>query len=77
MVVLMPDAVDTVTLAPGDGWRYHPKHVERFTDINKLYIVASCWTINGTMAIMTDSSNNLLHSRVTFVSTRTEFSQFK
>ena len=47
MVVLMPDAVDTVTLAPGDGWRYHPKHVERFTDINKLYIVASCWTIIG------------------------------
>jgi len=20
--------VDTVTLAPDDGWRYHPKHVE-------------------------------------------------
>jgi len=45
----MPDAVDTVTRAPDDGWRYHPKHVERFTDIlvNKLYIVASCWTIIG------------------------------
>jgi hypothetical protein len=41
----MPDAVDTVILAPDDGWRYHPKHVEQFTDINKLYIVASCWTI--------------------------------
>jgi len=27
-------AVDTVTLAPDDGWRYRPKHVERFTDIN-------------------------------------------
>jgi len=44
-VLLMPDAVDTVTLAPDDGWRYHPKHVERFTDINKLYVVASCWVI--------------------------------
>ena len=30
--------------APDDGWRYHLKHVEWYTDINKLYIVASCWT---------------------------------
>jgi len=45
---LVPDAVDTVTSAPDDEWRYHPKHVERITDINKLYIVASCWTIIGT-----------------------------
>jgi len=42
-VLPMPDAVDTVTCALDDGSRYHPKHVERFTDINKLYIVASCW----------------------------------
>jgi hypothetical protein len=41
----MPDAVDTVIRAPDDGWRYHPKHVQQFTDINKQYIVASCWTI--------------------------------
>jgi hypothetical protein len=41
----MPDAVDTVIRAPDDEWRYHPKHVEQFTDTNKLYIVASCWTI--------------------------------
>jgi hypothetical protein len=40
----MPDAVDTVIFAPDDEWRYHPKHVLQFTDINKLYIVASCWT---------------------------------
>ena len=48
-VTVLPirDAVDTVTWAPDDGWRYHPKHVERFTDINKLYTVASCWTIIG------------------------------
>jgi len=26
-------------------WRYHPKHVEQLTDINKLYIVASSWII--------------------------------
>jgi len=25
------------------GWRYHPKHVEQFPDINKLCKVASCW----------------------------------
>ena len=29
--------------APDDGWRYHPKHVEQFPDINKLCKVASCW----------------------------------
>jgi len=38
----LPDTVDTVIWAPDDGWRYHPKHVEQFADINKLYIVASC-----------------------------------
>jgi hypothetical protein len=41
----MTGAVDTVIWAPDDGWRYHPKHVEQFTDINKLHIVASCWTV--------------------------------
>ena len=45
--LLMPGAVDTLTLVPDDGWRYHPKLVERFTDINKQYIVASCLTIIG------------------------------
>jgi hypothetical protein len=44
-VTLMPDAVDTVISAPDDGWRYHPKHVEQFRDINKLYVVASCWKL--------------------------------
>ena len=39
----MPDAVDTVICAPDDGWKYHPKHVEQFPDINKLCNVASCW----------------------------------
>jgi hypothetical protein len=38
----MPDAVDTVIWYRDDGWKYHPKHVERFTDINILYRVASC-----------------------------------
>jgi hypothetical protein len=28
---------------PGDGWRYRLKHVEHFTEINKLCNVASCW----------------------------------
>ena len=44
----MPHTVDTVIGAPVDGWRYHPKYVEQFTDINKLYIVASCWIIIAT-----------------------------
>ena len=26
------DAVDTVVCAPDDGWWYHPKHVEQFSD---------------------------------------------
>ena len=39
----IPDAVDTVVCAPDVGWKYHPKHVEQFPDINKLCNVASCW----------------------------------
>jgi len=45
---LMPDTVDKMIWAPDDGWRYHPKYVEQFADINKLYIVASCWIIIAT-----------------------------
>jgi len=48
----MPDTVDTVIRAPDDGWRYHLKHLEQITDINKLYIVASCWTIIDTYYAM-------------------------
>jgi hypothetical protein len=33
-VIQIPDAVDTVVCAPDDGWKYHPKHEEQFTDIN-------------------------------------------
>jgi hypothetical protein len=42
-VYLIPDAIDTVVCAPNDGWKYHPKHVEQFPDINKLCNVASFW----------------------------------
>jgi hypothetical protein len=37
------NTVDTGVCAPDDGWKYHPKHVEQFPDINKLCNVASCW----------------------------------
>jgi hypothetical protein len=37
----IPDAVDIVVCAPDDGWKYHPKHVEQFSDINKLCNVAA------------------------------------
>jgi len=40
-------AADTVACAPDDGWKYHPKHVEQFPDINKLCNVASCWIYIG------------------------------
>ena len=32
MVLQISDDVDIVVYAPDDGWRYHPKHVERFPD---------------------------------------------
>jgi hypothetical protein len=36
---------DTVISAPDDEWSYHSKHVEQFTNINKMYIVESCLII--------------------------------
>jgi hypothetical protein len=32
-----------VAYAPDDVWKFHPKHVEQFPDINKMCNVASCW----------------------------------
>jgi len=46
----VPDAVDTVECAHDDEWIYQPKHVQQFTDINKLCNVASCWTFVGIYA---------------------------
>jgi hypothetical protein len=43
----IPDAVDAVVCAHDDGWKYHPKHVEQFPDINKLCNVASRWIYTG------------------------------
>ena len=34
------------------AWRYHPKHVQHIADINKLYIVVSCWIIIDTYYAM-------------------------
>jgi hypothetical protein len=39
----IPDAVDTVVCVPDDGWKYSPKRVEQFPNINKLCKFASCW----------------------------------
>jgi hypothetical protein len=39
----IPDAVDTVKCAPDGGWKYHPKHVEKFPDINKVCNIKNCW----------------------------------
>jgi hypothetical protein len=41
-VSTMSDTADTVICAPDDECSYHSKHVEQFTNINELYIVASC-----------------------------------
>jgi hypothetical protein len=43
--VWMEPVLNTVVWAPYDEWSYHSKHAEKFTNVNKLYIVASCWTI--------------------------------
>ena len=51
-VSIMPDTVETVIWAPDDGWRYHPNNIEQFADINKPYIVASCWIIIDTYYAM-------------------------
>ena len=53
-VLQITDAVDIVVCAPDDGWRYHPKHVEQFPDINKLCKVASCWIYIGIYLRFTD-----------------------
>ena len=50
----IPDAIDTFVCAPDDGWRYHPKYVLQFSDINKLCKVASCWTYIGIYLRCTD-----------------------
>jgi hypothetical protein len=52
-------AVDTVVCAPDDGWKYHPKHVEQFPDINKLYNFASCWIYECTGILL--GSHPILH----------------
>ena len=39
----LTSVVNTVVCAPDDGWRYHPKHVEQFPEINRMCNVASCW----------------------------------
>ena len=45
--ITKPTHEHTHAHAPDDGWRYHPKHVEQFPDINKLCKVASCWICIG------------------------------
>jgi len=65
-VSIMPDTVDTVIGAPDDGWRYHLKHVEQFADINKLYIVVSCWIIIDTYYVMHRPLN--INSKFVFIS---------
>jgi hypothetical protein len=54
----IPDAVNTVVYAPDDGWRYHPKHVEQFPDINQLCKVASCSIYIGIKKLKTYATKN-------------------
>jgi len=45
--------------APDDEWKYHPKHVEQFQDINKLCNVASCWIYEYTGILL--GAHPILH----------------
>jgi len=52
--------------AHDDGWKYHPKHVEQFPDINKLCNVASCWIYIGIYRLENwevDKKNNRKHGK--------------
>jgi hypothetical protein len=52
-----------VVCAPDDGWKYHPKHVEQFSVINKLCKVASFWLYIGILL----GDHPILHiSRIRF-----------
>jgi len=58
----VPDAVDSVVYAPDDGWRNCPKHVEQFTELNKLCNVASCWLSFGiSIYKLTNKSVDITH----------------
>jgi hypothetical protein len=55
----------TPVWAAADGWKYHPKHVEQFPDINKLCNIASSldiyWnilTMHGPMNVKSLNNTN-------------------
>jgi hypothetical protein len=54
-----------VVCAPDDTWKYHPKHVEQFPDINKLCDVASRW-IHEYIIILLGARRIIHISRIKF-----------
>ena len=68
----IPDAVDTVVCAPDDGWWYHPKHVEQFSDKVNCVALHLVWHIleyviriqNLKAAKVNPSTLNTEHCRV-------------
>jgi hypothetical protein len=56
--------------APDDGWKYHPKYVEQFPDINKLCNFASCWIYEyigillGARPVLHISSIKVKHNKI-------------
>ena len=71
----IPDAVDTDVCAPDVGWRYHPKHVEQFPDINKpckvgilLDIYWNICTMHGPINVKRDKNINPLKTESNFLS---------
>jgi len=49
-----PSRAHTTVPTCDGGWRYHPKYVEQFPDINKLCKFASCWMYIGMYLRCTD-----------------------
>ena len=61
------DAVGTVVCAPDDGWRYYPKHVERFPDINKLCNAVSCWIYIGIFQYISNKMHGPINVKFTVI----------
>jgi hypothetical protein len=61
-----------IALSSDGGWKYHPKYVEQFPDVNKLCNFASCWIYIGTIL----GAHTILHiSRIRVKDTKYSFVQ--
>jgi hypothetical protein len=57
--VCHPQLTHIVACILDDEWKYHPKHVEQFPDVNELHNVASCWIYEYTGILL--GVHSILH----------------